>query len=391
MVYYSGDSFPSGVTAASGDIAIVFINSDSGENQDTVEGNHGDRDASGLYAWHNGDQLVQAAAATYATVIVVVHTVGPILLENWIDLPSVKSVVFAHLPGQEAGDSLTDILFGDYSPSGHLPYSIPVAESDYPSSVSLVGYELFQVQDTFSEGLYIDYRYLNKQNITPRYPFGHGLSYTTFSLSNASITTVTPLTSTPPPRTAKGSTPTYSTAIPPASEVAWPANFDEIWRYLYPYLSDPQSIQAGGQFDYPTGYQTTPQPDPPAGGDLGGNPALWDVMFQISVTVTNTGAVAGKAVGMAFVQFPANSGVDTPIIQLRDFEKTDILAPGESQVLTFEISRKDVSVWDVVSQNWLVPSLAGSYLFWIGESSANLTLACDSLAGTCNNGRTPLG
>lgn len=389
MVYYSSDSFPSGVTAAPGDIAIVFINSDSGENQDTVEGNHGDRDASGLYAWHSGDQLVQAAAAAYATVIVVVHTVGPILLENWIDLPSVKSVVFAHLPGQEAGDSLTDILFGDYSPSGHLPYSIPKSESDYPSSVSLVGFEFFQVQDTFSEGLYIDYRYLNKQKTTPRYPFGYGLSYTTFSLSNASISSITPLTSTPPPRAAKGSTPTYSTAIPPASEVVWPANFSEIWRYLYPYLDDPQSIQAGGHFDYPTGYQTTPQPDPPAGGDLGGNPALWDVMFSISVTVTNTGPVAGKAVTMAFVQFPTNSGVDTPIIQLRDFAKTDALAPGASQVLTFEISRKDVSVWDVVGQNWAVPSLTGSYLFWLGGGSGNLTLACESLAGTCRDGRTP--
>src|ERR1700710_1742305 len=195
VTYYSGDSFPSGLTAASGDIAIVFINSDSGENQYTVEGNNGDRSASGLNAWHNGDALVQAAAAKYSTVIVVVHTVGPILVEKWIDLPSVKGLVFAHLPGQEAGDSLTDILFGDYSPSGHLPYSIPKAESDYPSSVSLVGFELFQVQDTFSEGLYIDYRSLNKRKITPRYPFGHGLSYTTFSIGNATISSVTPLTS----------------------------------------------------------------------------------------------------------------------------------------------------------------------------------------------------
>lgn len=318
-----------------------------------------------------------------------VHTVGPILLEKWIDLPSVKSVVFAHLPGQEAGDSLTDILFGDYSPSGHLPYSIPKAESDYPSSVSIVGFEFFQVQDTFSEGLYIDYRYLNKQKTSPRYAFGHGLSYTTFSISNANMSTVTPLTSTPPRRTPKGSTPSYSTAIPPASEVAWPPNFNQIWRYLYPYLDDPQSISANGDFKYPAGYQTTPQPDPPSGGDLGGNPALWDVMFRISVTVTNTGAVAGKAVAMVFVQFPADSAVDTPIIQLRDFEKSDTLAPGGSQALTFEITRKDVSVWDVVSQNWVVPSLTGSYLFWIGDSSAGLTLACDSVAGTCSDGRVP--
>lgn len=193
-------------------------------------------------------------------------------MENWINLPSVKSVVFAHLPGQEAGDSLTDILFGDYSPSGHLPYSIPMKESDYPSSVSLMGFQLFQVQDTFSEGLFIDYRSLNKQKITPRYAFGHGLSYTTFSKTKTTISAITPLSSTPPTRKPKDSTPMYANTIPPASEVAWPSTFNRIWRYLYPYLDNPQSISASGTFSYPVGYTTTPKPDPPAGGDQGGNP-----------------------------------------------------------------------------------------------------------------------
>ena len=390
MTYYSSDTFPSGLTAAADDIAMVFINSDSGENQDTVEGNAGDRSSSGLYAWHNGDALVEAAAAKYSTVIVVVHTVGPILVENWIDLPSVKAVLFAHLPGQEAGDSLTDILFGDYSPSGHLPYSIPVAEDNYPISVSLVGFEFFQVQDTFSEGLYIDYRYLNKHSIAPRFAFGHGLSYTTFSRSNATITAVTPLASTPPARTPKGSTPVYSTAIPAASQVAWPAGFNAIWRYLYPYLDDPESISSTGTFVYPTGYQTTPQPDPPAGGSQGGNPALWDIMYTLSVNVTNAGSVAGKSVVMVFVQYPADNPWDTPIIQLRAFEKTDTLAAGASEIVTMEITRKDLSIWDVVSQNWVIPvSSSDSFLFWIGESTANLTLACESLSGTCSGGRTP--
>jgi beta-glucosidase len=388
VTYYSSDSFPSGLTATAGDIAIVFVNSDSGENQDTVEGNDGDRSASGLYTWHGGDALVEAAAAKYATVIVVVHTVGPILVENWIDLPSVKAVVFAHLPGQEAGDSLTDILFGDYSPSGHLPYSIPVAESDYPSSVSLVGFELFQVQDTFTEGLYIDYRYLNKHSIAPRFAFGHGLSYTTFSRTSATITAVTPLSSTPPTRASKGSTPVYSTAIPPASEVAWPAGFNAISRYLYPYLDDPQSVSASGKFAYPTGYQTTPKPDPPAGGDQGGNPALWDVMFTLSVNVTNTGKFAGKDVVMVFVQYPSDNPWDTPVIQLRAFEKTDTLAAGESEVVTLQITRKDLSTWDVITQNWIIPvSSSAPFLFWIGDSSANLTLACESLSGKCSDGR----
>lgn len=385
--YYATDSFPSVPTPLATDIAIVFISSDSGENQITVLSNNGDRSYAGLYVWYNGDDLVKAAAAKYSTVIVVVHTVGPIIVENWINLPTVKAVLIAHLPSQEAGDSLTDILFGDYSPSGHLPYSIPVSENDYPSSVSLVGFAFGQVQDTFSEGLYIDYRYLNKNKIVPRFPFGWGLSYTNFSRT-ATISAVTALTSNPPARAAKGSTPTYSTAIPLAAEVSWPAGFTQYWRYLYPYLDNPSSITSTTAFTYPTGYQTTPQPDPPAGGTQGGNPALWDVMFSFAVDVTNTGSVAGKSVAMLFVQYPSDSAWDTPIIQLRAFEKTNTLAPGASQTLTLTVTRKDLSVWDVVSQNWIIPiSTTKPFLFWIGESSANLTLACDSLTKACTSGR----
>ncbi|KAH6720031.1 glycoside hydrolase family 3 protein [Leptodontidium sp. 2 PMI_412] len=390
VTFYNTDSFPSGITAVTGDIAMVFISSDSGENQYTVEGNDGDRKSSGLYAWHDGDNLVKAAAAKYATVIVVVHTVGPILVENWINLPSVKAVVFAHLPGQEAGASLTDILFGDYSPSGHLPYSIPKAESDYPASVSLMGFQFFQVQDTFSEGLYIDYRYLNKHSIAPRYAFGHGLSYTTFSKTDATVTAGKAMASVPPARAPKGSSPTYSKAIPSPAEVAWPTGFDRIWRYLYPYLDNPQDIVSTNAFTYPVGYQTTPQPDPVAGGDQGGNPALWDVMFTISVKVTNTGTVAGKEVVMVYVQYPSDNPWDTPIIQLRAFEKTATLAAGASATVSLQLTRRDLSIWDVVSQNWIIPvSSSKPFVFWIGNSTAGLTLACESLSKTCSGGRTP--
>ncbi|KAG9232527.1 glycoside hydrolase superfamily [Amylocarpus encephaloides] len=388
VTYYSGDSFPSSATVAAGDIAIVFITSDSGENQHTVEGNNGDRSSNGLIAWHNGDALVKAAAAKYATVIVVVNTVGPIIMESWADLPSVKSIVVTHLPGQEAGDSLTDILFGDYSPSGHLPYSIPKAESDYPDSVSLRGFAFFQVQDTFEEGLYIDYRYLNKHSITPRYSFGHGLTYTAFSHTDLTIRASSTLTSLPPTCPPKGSTPVYSTDIPPAAEAAWPAGFDKIWRYLYPYLDNPTSIAATKAFTYPVGYSTTPQPDPPAGGDEGGNPALWDTMFTISVTVTNTGSMAGKDVVMAFLQHPSDSPYDTPIIQLRNFEKTDTLTAGGKQTLQLTLTRRDLSVWDVVKQNWVIPiSATKPFLVWVGSSSANLTAACDTISQNCSGGR----
>ena len=132
----------------------MFVSADSGENQYTVEGNHGDRDASGLRLWHGGDELIKKAAETYENVVVVVHTVGPITMEDWIDLPSVKAVLIAHLPGQEAGTSLANVLFGDVSPSGHLPYTIPKREEDYPESViNLLSGSVTQIQDNFVEGL----------------------------------------------------------------------------------------------------------------------------------------------------------------------------------------------------------------------------------------------
>ncbi|KAE8147311.1 putative beta-glucosidase F [Aspergillus avenaceus] len=377
--FYLTDKFPSSVKSGPQDTAIVFINADSGENYITVEGNPGDRTTAGLHAWHNGDELVKAAAEKFTKVVVVVHTVGPILLEKWIDLDPVKAVLFAHLPGQEAGWSLTDILFGDYSPSGHLPYTIPRSESDYPESVGLLSQPFGQIQDDFTEGLYIDYRHFLKANITPRYPFGHGLSYTTFNFSDPKLSTVTTLDTTyPAAREPKGSTPTYPTTKPPASEAAWPQNFNRIWRYLYPYLDKPEDAAANStkSYPYPDGYSTEPKPAPRAGGAEGGNSALWDVAFSTQVKITNTGSREGRAVAQLYVELPGSLGLDTPSRQLRQFEKTRILKPGESEVLTLEVTRKDLSVWDVVVQDWKAPVNGEGVKFWIGESVADLRVGC---------------
>ncbi|KAK3378429.1 glycoside hydrolase superfamily [Podospora didyma] len=396
VTFYNTDSFPSVPAPTADDVAIVFINSDAGENSFTVENNHGDRDSARLSAWHNGDELVKKAAEKYSNVVVVVHTVGPLILEPWIDLPSVKALLFAHLPGQEAGESLANILFGDVSPSGHLPYSITKAATDLPDSIAnLKGFALGQVQDTYSEGLYIDYRYLNKMSIKPRFAFGHGLSYTTFNLSGAAISSVTPLSLIPPPRAAKGSTPAYSTAIPPAAEAYFPTGFNTIWRYLYSWLSpdDANSAYAIGaagvkKYTYPVGYKTTQTAGPAAGGDQGGNAALWDVAFSISLTIRNSGTqFGGKAVAQAYLQYPAGIPYDTPIVQLRDFAKTDTLAPGESATVTLQLTRKDVSVWDVEAQNWVVPGVGGKrYTVWIGEASDKLFTACYTDTLTCESG-----
>ncbi|KAH6607019.1 glycoside hydrolase family 3 [Trichoderma cornu-damae] len=177
------DNTSSGASAASGkDVAIVFITADSGEGYITVEGNPGDRND--LNAWHNGNDLVQAVAGSNSNVVVVVHSVGAVILEQIVALPQVKAVVWAGLPSQESGNALVDILWGDVSPSGKLVYTIAKSPSDYNTRLVSGG------SDSFSEGLFIDYKHFDDAGITPRYEFGFGLSYTKFDYSGLSVTSV---------------------------------------------------------------------------------------------------------------------------------------------------------------------------------------------------------
>lgn len=171
----STSSVSSTVTGA--DAAIVFITADSGEGYITVEGNVGDR--TNLDPWHSGNQLVQAVAKANQNVIVVVHSVGPIILETILAEPNVKAIVWAGLPSQESGNALVDILYGLTSPSGKLPYTIAKAAADYGTSLA-------RGDDSFTEGLYIDYRHFDQANVAPRYEFGYGLcKYPTLSLPAA--------------------------------------------------------------------------------------------------------------------------------------------------------------------------------------------------------------
>ncbi|TLD20875.1 hypothetical protein E2P81_ATG08539 [Venturia nashicola] len=169
--------------AKSASTALVFINAHSGEEYLTVENQLGDR--VNLDPWHNGNALVSAVAGTGTPTIVVIHSVGPIILEKILAEKNVIAVVWAGLPGQESGNSLVDVLYGDTSPSGKLPFTIAKREQDYGVAIAKGGV------DDFKEGLYIDYRNFDKAGITPRYEFGYGLSYTKF--------THTPPKSKPPP------------------------------------------------------------------------------------------------------------------------------------------------------------------------------------------------
>jgi beta-glucosidase len=162
------DNPSSGASVASAAAtAMVFINANSGEEYIKVEGFDADRP--NLDPWHNGNDLVAKVAAVGKPTIVVIHSVGPIILEKILALKSVVAIVWAGLPGQESGNALVDVLYGDVSPNGKLPYTIAKKEEDYGVSLAKGG------KDSFKERIYIDYRHFDKEGILPRYEFGFGL------------------------------------------------------------------------------------------------------------------------------------------------------------------------------------------------------------------------
>ncbi|KAF9515677.1 glycoside hydrolase family 3 protein [Hydnum rufescens UP504] len=129
-----------------------------------------------------------AADGADVALIVVIHSVGPVILEAWIDNPNVTAVINAGLPGEQSGSSIVDVLWGIVNPSGRLPYSIAKSASDYPAHTLSFDVNLFP-DITYSEGLFTDYMYFDAQNVTPRYEFGYGLSYSFSTIySNLVIT-----------------------------------------------------------------------------------------------------------------------------------------------------------------------------------------------------------
>lgn len=349
------------------DICIAFVSADSGEGFITWNGNEGDRND--IETQLGGNEVIAAVSQNCKKTIVVVHTVGPIIVEQWAQSHLVQGILWAHLPGQESGNALVDVLYGDVNPSGKLPYTIGKTLADYgPTAVVMYTANANPPQQDFSEGLYIDYRYFDKANITPRYEFGFGLSYTTFEFSDLNTVLVGSMAPHPAPRpAATAQPPTYDSTLPPVSEVLFPEGFTKINRMIYPNLNSADQVTVG-PYPYPEGYGGHSLM--PAGGAEGGNPALWEVIYEITMTLKNTGNVAGAEVAQLYVQFQ-NKDIDFPVRVLRGFEKV-FLQPGESKKVTFELTRRDLSYWNTAIENWEIPS--GGIGIAIGQSSRKLHL-----------------
>ena len=127
------------------------------------------------------NELIARVAEVNANTIVVINT-GSAVTMPWIhDVPAVLQQWYA---GQEAGNALADVLFGDATPSGKLPTTFPVRYEDNPAFINFPG-ENGKVY--YGEGLFVGYRYYDKRDIAPLFPFGHGLSYTSFAYDNLQL------------------------------------------------------------------------------------------------------------------------------------------------------------------------------------------------------------
>ncbi|WP_433468497.1 beta-glucosidase family protein [Spirillospora sp. CA-128828] len=177
VTYDNGDDHGDAADAARGaDVAIVFATDSQGEFFDksclTLE--------CGEPLRGDQDGLISEVAKANPNTIVVLNTGGPVLTP-WAG--QVKGIVEAWYPGQEAGTALARVLYGDVDPGGRLPVTFPVNENDAPTSGNPAQYPGLNKNTTFSEGVMVGYRHYDANGIAPRFPFGHGLSYTTFAYS----------------------------------------------------------------------------------------------------------------------------------------------------------------------------------------------------------------
>ena len=276
------------------DIAIVVIGRNAGEGGDRRVDND-------FNLTETERQLLNDVTTAYhlagKKVVVVMNIGGVIETASWKNLAD--AILLAWQPGQEGGDAVADVLTGKVNPSGKLPMTFPVAYMDHPSSYNFpTGLENQRSGSRrgsgtaeavknwdytdYAESIWVGYRWFTTQDKAVSYPFGYGLSYTTFEYSK-----------------------------------------------------------------------------PVVKADRDGN-------ITASVTVTNTGKVAGKEVVEVFVAAPAG-GMEKPVRELKAFDKTKLLAPGESETLTFSITPYELASFNIDANEW--QTAAGVYTVYFAKNA----------------------
>jgi beta-glucosidase len=164
--------------AKKSDIAIIFIGL---SKRFEAEGS----DRKDLNLPPNQDELVKKVSEANKNTIVVLNTGAPVIIDEWVD--NVPALLEMWYPGEEGGNAIADALLGNYNPSGRLPMTFPVKWEDCPAYSNYPGRN---GQVLYSEGIFVGYRYFDKKGTKVLFPFGYGLSYSTFEYSNLEITPV---------------------------------------------------------------------------------------------------------------------------------------------------------------------------------------------------------
>ena len=236
-------------------------------------------------------QIKAIAGAFHAKdkkLIVVLNIGGAIETTSWKD--NADAIVLAWQPGIEGGNAVADILSGTVNPSGKLAQTFPVKYDDVPSAKNFPGTPAEHPTEViYQEGIYVGYRYYQTFGVKTAYPFGFGLSYTTFGYANLKL-----------------------------------------------------------------------------------NSPVFNGKMTASVTITNTGSVAGQEVVQLYLSAPHQT-LDKPTEELKGFAKTRLLNPGESQTLTFTVNPKDLASFNTAQSAWIED--AGKYEVKIGASSEDIKLA----------------
>ncbi|AZV39601.1 beta-glucosidase family protein [Komagataeibacter xylinus] len=183
ITYDSGTNIASAVRAArAADVVVVYA------TQFTFEG----MDAPSMHLDDNADALITAVAAANPLTVVVMETGDPVLMP-WNN--SVAGVLEAWFPGSGGGPAIARLLFGKVAPSGHLTMTFPQAESQlaHPDIAGVTADNVFEMQFhtdqelVYDEGSDVGYRWFDRNHLKPLYPFGYGLTYTTFSTDGLKV------------------------------------------------------------------------------------------------------------------------------------------------------------------------------------------------------------
>jgi beta-glucosidase len=227
-------------------------------------------------------ELIRAVAQANPNTIVILNAGSPVEMP-WID--QVSAVLEAFYPGQEGGNAIARILLGEVNPSGKLSETFPIRLEDTPAYINYPG-----IRDVhYGEGIFVGYRYYDKKDVAPLFPFGHGLSYTHFEYSD---------------------------------------------------LNTPAAAKAGAA-------------------------------IPISLTVRNSGDVAGKEIVQVYVRDMVSTLV-RPIKELKGFTKVD-LQPGQSAQVSFELDSRAFAFFDPYKNQWVVEP--GEFEILVGSSSQDLRLS----------------